>query len=1001
MVDIKKAPLQKPTKVTLKRDGYKFTASWQVPSDMRSSSRDDRYEHIYWTWRVNEHGVAKTKDPAEAEHRDNIRHLADTLNINNWESTRPNGKKFTRESFYPYTSKKLDSIIVTVKGHNSFGFSKAAGDAYKFGLPLKPSVNVSYNYQNGHVTVTVTSDAGKGARERARTMVRIVAAKTSSNNRVSEKTIVKWKAVTSTKWTKTLDIGTPSDIGGLTPNFSNGDTLKVQAWAYCQGFHGDNPSKEHAETDKVLIAYPKKATIDAKNIKATSKSADSGRVRIPITVGKYTSTIQLERRHGGEGESWEDVNGAVDDGQAIALYDSVGEANPVRGEKIYYRVKSMRGNFVTYSDAEWAKTLFTALPSVGSSTAGIVSKTPSADGTSCEVVIGWNETEPWTGTELSWSTNAAAWQSTKPPETFEATWKDSTSKSQSWGNTMTITMMDLTAGETYYIRARRYLESDVGTRYTAYSTSDNFTTSAEPNPSSQQEQDTELGMVALSAPEYVVRGEAIPLTWTSSSVQQQTAYAVHPSGRPKVSLVSGRGSVGSAKIPPSKYAGMESVTAYVDVTYPSGAVSSAPVTIGIEEQPDCIVGVADTITAKADASFEVYSTGTPSRVTYVVSADPDNGGITNYTPDGSRDQLKGDAVATGGVTPAWQEVNWSTTLYHAQLQSEVTRITAEVAEAQATVDGMEETDEGYATAVAELEVAEEQLTAAQAALAANTGTINMCTVPIPAETNLVDGAVYQIEASTVNQESGFASENSRARFVVSWQHQAVAPSDEISVAVDETARTATITLEPSPYHIQGDVYDLYRSNGDGYDLIAASLALDAVVTDRWAPFGYSYYRVCTRTVDGDMAWADYSYSLPVQKVRFDWQGGSCELEPHNLATNDSWKKQFEARTHIDGTVNGYWRQGVQRSGSISSTIIMPYEDEANAALRQMADYAGPCMCRTPDGQAYQCDAEVSMGGSHRSPLVSASMSVSKVQLTSDFMPQNGDVAGTIIDGGGE
>lgn len=980
-------PKLKPKKLTLKRSKSRYIADWQVPAAMKNERRDDRYEKLYWTWRVDEAGVKTKKDPQEREHRDSVNAHRDTLNINDWTSTRPKNRKFTRESFYPYTSKRLNAIRITVRGHNRKGFSPPANAKFTFDLPAAPKIAISYNPDNGDVKVTVTSDAGDGVRERADTMIRMAAWREDGKQR----TIMGWTSTTKTSWSVTKDSGKPADMGGLSVDFSRGQTLTVGVWAYCRGIHGDNPSKDKAVYKQVLLAYPNKATIDASKIYASSLE-DSGRVRIPISVGGYTEAVQLQRRHGEDG-SWEDVQGAVDDRSATALYDSVGEAVPLRGEKIYYRIKSTRGNFITYSDAVWAKPLYTPLPTSGSSRVGIVSAVPNPDGTSCEVVVGWTEGEPWTGTEISWASNLMAWESTKPPETFEATWSDATSKSTSWGKTMTITIMDLKPGMPYHVKARRYLESDVGTQYSPYSGSESFQTTSE------GAVDTQLGAVVLSAPPYVRRGESIQLTWVGSGTQTQTGYAVHPEGNAGVSLASGSGSAGTAKIEPERYGDADSVTVYVDVTYPSGSVSSQTRTIGIDEQPDCVVGVAGTVTSKDDAEFEVYSSGTPSRIEYVVSADPDNGGMSGYTPDDSRDQLKGDAVATGAVTPVWAEVDWSVTAHHAYLQSEVARASDEVDEAQATVDGMDPTDEGYNAALAELEVAREQLAAAQDALAANTGTVNMAVVPIPSDAELVDGAVYRVEASTVSAMSGFASEKAYAVFSVRWSHQAVEPSDSISVAVNEEARTATVTLAPATGHVQGDMYDLYRYNGEGFDRIAAALSLDAVVTDRWAPFGDGMYRVCTRTADGDMEWADYSYSLAVDKVRFDWQGGSCELEPHNLKTSDSYKKQFEARTHIDGTVNGYWRQGVQRTGSVSATILMPYEDDAKKAINQMAQHAGPCMCRTPEGQAYQCDAEVSLNGSHVSPLIDASVTISKVQLTSDFMPRDGDVAGAIIDGG--
>lgn len=109
---------------------------------------------------------------------------------------------------------------------------------------------------------------------------------------------------------------------------------------------------------------------------------------------------------------------------------------------------------------------------------GIVSVEKSDDGTHATVVVGYTEDNTNTGTELTWSDYSAAWMSNEPPQLLEATWgADSTRKSDAWAKTQTIYLAGLETGTTYYLRARRYLESTSGSKtYGSYSKTASFTT---------------------------------------------------------------------------------------------------------------------------------------------------------------------------------------------------------------------------------------------------------------------------------------------------------------------------------------------------------------------------------------------------------------------------------------------------------------------------------------------------------------------------------------------
>ena len=268
-------------------------------------------------------------------------------------------------------------------------------------------------------------------------------------------------------------------------------------------------------------------------------------------------------------------------------------------------------------------------------------------------------------------------------------------------------------------------------------------------------------------------------------------------------------------------------------------------------------------------------------------------------------------------------------------------------------------------------------------------------VTLPTGLALWNNASYTVAAVARDPLTGLESELAEGAFTVAWAHPAPAPSEAVAVTPSDVtdedgARSiqAMISLVAPEDAAEGDTYDVFRITPDGSYAIAVGQALDATVTDPYAPYGGEgmAYRVALTTADGDANWLDYPYELSAKELRIDFGDRYVEL-PWNIGISDSWRKDFESRAHLGAeTPDGYWNESVERTAGLSTDVLRVGDPERIAALSALAQHAGPCFVRTPMGSAYEADVQV--GGMERasnSGVCPVSLDATEVSLTADYM----------------
>lgn len=928
----------------------KMKATWTVPSTLTNTKNGDRAQGLNITWSLGIPG----KDPKHFIKDEAESHTSSTVNLDNFKA----GKKtYTRGSFYPLSGTKLSYVTVQVNPYNKKGKgSKPAKQTVTFYTPKEPSIGgFSFNTETGVVSVGITTDAGTGLRERYDTRYRVTVRGRDGKSRVTTNT-----SSTSTSITASYNV---SDYQQLT--YSQYVKVTVEAWA--RGYKGDSP---HVSKSYV-VAYPAQVTIGTPQV---SSRSSTGKCTIPLKTNssathpvdrirlEYLANVEYSAASAIPGDaSWESTE-IVDDANCSAMSIPVTNLVPDRGKYTWVRVKSFHANenvLYRYSNYQRVKGLETPAPTAADERITILSATPGTDGKSVVVRMGWNKngSDDATGTELTWADASDAWKSTVEPDQYLFTWSEgaATVSGVTYQSSATITIKELEEGTKYYIRARRYLEGDPDT-YSPYSNTATCFTSETPE------------AITATCERYIPTGQPLPVYWTLSGNGLQRQWQIVASNGTVIAR--GQGSIGATQISAARLKAVSnngSVSFTVQASTGSGFVVSESHTVTIIEPPTLQLAVDASLTVQP-LSFTV-TTSTPCDFIVIVTSN----GIGGQFPEGIRNQVAGDTVHSGIYSPAL------------------------------TQDGQTELWSG--------------------------------TVTMPTGLEFWYGGNYTVSVTAVDRTTALQSAELTGTFGVLWSHQAQDPTDCVTLTpIDETDdehdahhQAVQITLTPPSgsyvlstdttvvtgkayyayadgvytavtpegtenpteqgwYELNGDLYDIYRKTGDGAYLIGQGFPLSYTTTDEYAPYGDElalHYRIALRTTDGDVAFTDIEYEAPGSHMRFDWAGGSLEL-PYNLTIGDQYEKDVEIRKHMDGSMDGYWNQNIQRSASLKSDLIYLSQQDEIESARSLARYPGAVFVRLPDGSAYEADVQISDLSSDGT-LTKIAIDATEIGLTEEFV----------------
>jgi len=1125
-VAITAKPTARPTYVScpIRQTGgsRQMRVTWKNPAAATAGSNKARAEGIGVVWDVELVNASNTKQKLR---RNFYQRRADTsltqftLDLNSWTPAQFPDEVWTRDKMYPggSTTKEVASVWLLKLVRVGVYYYNRKGDGPKvitqntFAKPAKPTISALVQDEaGGNVSCKVTCPKGENMQE----------AHSAWWTRTVYDSSTKQSAVSHGRVSRGGSASVGWDVSDRM-RLKYGQYVRVTVSAVTRGFWG----KSDPESRTHYVSYPREPEI--RRVETPSKAA-TGKVTVHVDTKndreKYPQFpvhgVRLEKLVSCDYKTaaaipadadWQDMN-VVDDGECTALACTVSDVKPLLNKYSYIRIKTWNEHealFYRYSKPVKLTALETHSPSASNDDMKVLSVKASKDGTALKVTLQYDENNHNTGTIITWSEYYDAWRSTQQPDEFSFTWHGEETEytrdgQKRWRAQQVVYIRGLKPSTTYWVNARRYLETDDRTTYSAWSGRTEATTAAEPaTPGDEEEEVTKVppapDSVTLRAPASVARGSALPLTWTfqpatgedvdEEAAATQTWWQL-VCGRP---VTSGkRTTVGAPKVITTGYDARgaydvraatvlakvgTATTLTLAVRVKTGGTDwteSDAVTVRVADAPR-LACYADPVTAQP--ATVTLRCSAPSSVAMVLRA----AGAAGDFPDHLRDQPEGETVWADVVTPTWTAgaasanlctnlpANWERGAFYEEdvTDSDTGVVLAHMGD-ESAVGGAVRLTAGQAVEVTPGTTYRVALTAADAwrvALYAYDGdgacvptdcvawaagpltwtpttatTLRLALrrepegeawpdeltdavrvmvtegttaqdwaprdgdvpsltaeVTLPESLDLWDGASYELTATATDATTGLVSDAAECGLSVAWAHQAV-PADGCTLEVSDVTDadgirsiSASLTIAAPDGAVGTDRYDVYRVTPDGAQLVASDAVDGSVVVDPYAPYGGEglAYRVATRTADGDVAWADYPYTLAVNVARIDYMGdhGMAYVElPYNLELSDGYAKDFEAREKLDGSTDGYWNPAVRRSGSVRSDLILVEDAASAAALRELGRRPAACLVRTPVGCCYAANVDVTdLGASHSNAAESVALSTREVGMPADFL----------------
>ena len=988
-----------------------FQVSWDVPSIATDSQRDDRFEgiNVQFVWSASGEGsntvTGKNQNPnvnavlsAGNLHPRDHDYDGSALDQNPLNRVVNCGAsdtsviyRFDKNVFFPvYTgydngknlaTLKANMLTVRVWGWNAYGHGPASEVSYSFDYPK--AVTEYYTDEKSFSEVSINGNVvsrsvemypGGTYQHRADARLRIFRG-VGTNAAPKPNTVVYNSGWLSRLRNQQSDLDsipssyTDNEMAGLTEN----QILQYQWVLEQRGYHGEQTS-----TSNFFVRYPPVPTIgDIRLSDPNYTSSTTGTIHIPFT-SKYKLNVlsesqfqysknrlepglvfQLQIAKGAtlpaeNSGSWNDVSEAQSTILSSAFTDTYDNARPPRGQHVWYRIKANRAGFsgyTVYSKPKEVDKLYRKAISPTDDHLVISSATPDDDGCGISLLLGWtpqdaNATE--SGVEISWSDYINAWESNESPTTLDVTWTDASPAVPNYTKSAHVSIRGLEEGTPYYIRARRYADYGNGKEYGEYvyvsdGTGSNMVERTVVPVSVVQN-------LRLICNKYKKVGESLYLSWGYDSGSTQKNWIIEYE-KDSEWIACAKGENDPKSYTTLRYDSVikeifenitgSTITFRVTMSVGGGDFTSNSCEVHYKDEPNVTVSIVN-----PESTTPAGSTGP---AIYVLDEQPVKFTISTQTPQ---------AKCVASVRSLGNSITGPS--------------------------GPEPQPEGL-------------ILWANSYVADDSGNVSGDSVYIPV-IEMLKGCSYMLDVSVEDPDLASNTASAECQLEPDWDMDCVPPSYSSTVVANPETKSVTITPIAGSGGNQSDSAEIYRVTPDGAELVLQNAMFGISYTDLYAPYSSTAelrYRIASRTVWRQVEWIDVVYTMqpsiamsrerPFYSMRFDWGNGRSLEVPYNLQFQDSYSKDFEAKTNLDGTITGWWNSAVKKEKSLKTVALKFSDPETIETIRELAQYTGPVFVRTPDGDAFEADVQVnSLDNTYDGMTITVSFKATALTLTDAF-----------------
>lgn len=699
-VAISKKPTAKPAYQTApqRQSGGSrvMKVTWKTPASATKTDNAARITGVAVVWDIDCVSITDSKKTLRRNFTQRANDPSLTsfqLNLDSWKSVQFPNETWTRDTFYPGASDAtherrkewcIRTVRVGVYYYNAKGEGPKTITSMTFAQPKAPTVSaLTQNAETGDVTCKVTAPKGDGRDE----VHSVWVTRDVYDSRTKAHTVTHYVVGRGGSRTVSYDVSDRMQLG-------YSQYVRIIVKAHTRGFWGNSA----AVPKDIYVSWPNQPTIIKNGVKFSSvKKSSSDKVTVQLTANATkehpTTGVRLQALANTEYSKASDIPGdaswtdlAVDDGSCTALSCDVGSLQSQPGNWTWIRVKAwnqIEDVFYRYSAPRRMDELHTKPDTATDDSCTVQSLTPTADGKGIKAVIAYKENTHNTGTEVTWSTDPDAWTSTEQPDSFTFTWHGTETTSNGYYNgtaTVYIRGLDIEeadAGTTkstkFYVRARRYLEGDSGTTYTAWSARKACVMSdTQPASDEDGEDIPTLDAATLITGGTRPRGTDVTLSWTLEGDAEQVGWELYtgtakmvtttvPDAYPTRTVTTytltspkvvatgtdGRGACEVTAQRLSELFGTASTRWFaVRAYFAGGYVESEAVPLTLADAPRLTVVGGDVDEQPASVQL---ACSTQSDVAIVVRAE----GSSGDAPEGTRTQANGDVVWSAALSPVW------------------------------------------------------------------------------------------------------------------------------------------------------------------------------------------------------------------------------------------------------------------------------------------------------------------------------------------------------------